>query len=195
MQHKFVFSVFRIICLVAVVLCFSSCENNLDTVNLITAKDKTPLGSEENATIVYTDSAKAKFKLTAPLIESYGGTDPYQVAPNGILVDFYDDSNRVNGYISANYAIRHEKTNIMEADNNVVVLNKKGEKLNTEQLFWDENKHRIYTNKYVQITTATEIIYGDGLESNEDFTRYTITNIRGTVMLNNSPAANSSSTK
>lgn len=167
-----------------IAMCLFSCENNMDTVNLITAKDKTPLASEENATLIYTDSAKTKFILTAPLIQRYGGADPYQEAPNGINVNFYDDSDRINGHISANYAIRREKAGIMEADNNVVVVNKKGERLNTEQLFWNENKHRIYTNKYVQITTTSEIIYGDGLESNEDFTKYTITNIRGTVMLN-----------
>jgi len=156
----------------------------MDKVNLITAKDKTPLGTEQNAVFSYTDSGRVKFKITAPLLERYGGDDPQQIATKGINVDFYDDSNHMNGHISANYAIRHEKTGLMEGDNNVVVVNKKGEKLNTEQLFWSQGKHLIYTNKYVQIKTASEIIYGDGLESNEDFTDYKITNIRGTVMLN-----------
>jgi LPS export ABC transporter protein LptC len=170
---------------VSVLTGFSSCENNLDTVNLIAAKDKTPLGSEENATVIYTDSARHKFKLQAALIEQFGGNDPYQVAQKGVNVDFYDDSGRANGHISSNYAIRHEKSGLMEADNNVVMVNKKGEKLNTEQLFWDQSRHRIYTSKFVQIKTETEIIYGDGLESNEDFTDYRITNIRGSIMLNN----------
>jgi LPS export ABC transporter protein LptC len=168
----------------AMALCFYSCENNLDTVNLITAKDKTPLGSEENATIIYTDSAKTKFVLKAPIIEQFGGSNPYQIAQKGVTIDFYDDSTHANGHISANYAIRNERTGLMEGDNNVVVINKKGERLNTEQLFWDQNKHRIYTSKFVQIKTDTQILYGDGLESNEDFTDYRITNIRGSILLN-----------
>jgi len=165
---------------------FCSCENNIDTVNLITAKDKTPQQTEENATYVYTDSARLKFKLQAPLIKNFGGKNPYRECPNGMNVDFFDDSMHVSSHINSNYAIQHETTKIMEADGNVVVINKKGEKLNTEQLFWDANKHTIYTAKFVQIKTTTEILYGDGLESNEDFTNYTITNIRGTVQLNNS---------
>lgn len=189
MQRKFLHFSLRSACIAFMALCLYSCENNLDTVNLITAKDKTPLGSEKNATIIYTDSAKTKFKLMAPLIERYGGLDPYQEASKGITVEFYDDSSHINGHISADYAIRHEKSGITEADNNVVVVNKKGERLNTEQLFWNQNKHIIYTNKYVQITTGTEIIYGDGLTSNEDFTKYTITNIRGTILLNTSASA------
>jgi len=162
----------------------SSCENNLNTVTLITSKDKTPLQIEDNASIFYNDSAKIKFHLIAKRIEDYGGQDdPHLLFPNGIHMDFYDDSAHVNGQLDADYAIRHENTKLMEADKDVRVVNRKGEKLNTEQLFWDESHHKIYTNKYVTIQTARQIIYGDGLVSNEDFTKYKITNIRGTIQL------------
>ena len=183
-QKRFFISAFKG-WLVALILGFCSCENNIDKVNLITATDTRPLQSEENASYVYTDSAKIKFRLEAPLLNSYGGKNPYQECPKGMNVDFYDDSMRVSSHINSNYAIRHDRTKITEADGNVVVVNKKGEKLNTEQLFWDAGKHTIYTAKFVQIKTATEILYGDGLQSNEDFTNYRITNIRGTVTLNN----------
>lgn len=72
----------------------------------------------------------------------------------------------------------------MEADNNVVVVNKKHDTLRTEQLFWDEMQHKIYTSKAVNITTKTQILYGDGLVSNEDFSNYQITNIKGSVTIN-----------
>jgi LPS export ABC transporter protein LptC len=167
---------------------FVSCENSLETVNLITAKDKTPLLVEQDANIVYSDSSKTKFNLKSPQIENYGGDDPYQIFPKGLDIDFYDDSMHVNNHASANYAIRHEKTQVMEADNNVVVVNKKGDRLTTEQLFWNQGKHTIYTNKFVQIKTADEIMFGDGLQSNEDFSTYKILNIRGTITLNNNTA-------
>jgi len=167
----------------AVVLCMVSCENNLKTVSLITAKDKNLLYAEENASIFYNDSAKTKFHLTSPRIENYGGPDPYILYPKGVSIDGYDDSAHVNSHIDAGYAIQHQNSKLIEADNNVRVVNRKGEKLNTEQLFWDQNKRSIYTNKYVTIQTARQIIYGDGLVSNEDFTQYKITNIRGTIEL------------
>ena len=165
------------------VIWLSSCENNLNTVTLITSKDKTPIEVEINASIFYNDSAKTKFHLTAPRIEDYGGSDPYIVYPKGLSIDAYDDSAHVNGHLDANYAIDHQNSKLVEADNNVRVVNRKGEKLNTEQLFWDQNKHKIYSNKYVTIQTAKQIIYGDGLVSNEEFTQYKITNIRGTIQL------------
>jgi len=170
--------------LTVTMLWLASCENNLNTVTLITSKDQTPEAVEDNASIFYNDSAKTKFHLTAKRIENYGGQDdPHIIFPKGIHIDFYDDSANVNGHLDADYAIRHENTKLMEADNNMSVLNRKGEKLNTEQLFWDESRHKIYTNKFVRIKTAKQIIYGDGLVSNEDFTQYKITNISGTIQL------------
>jgi LPS export ABC transporter protein LptC len=175
--------VLRCFILVGVLLGIISCENNLNTVTLITSADKTPLAVEDGASLFYTDSAKTKFHMTAPRIENYGDPDPHQLFPKGIHIDFYDDSAHVNGHLDADYAKRYENTKLMEADNNVNVLNRKGEKLNTEQLFWDASRHKIYTNKFVRIKTAKQIIYGDGLVSNEDFTQYKITNIRGTIQL------------
>ena len=61
------------------------------------------------------------------------------------------------------------------------VRNKKGETLNTEHLIWDKKKSLIRTEGFVKIHTKDEIIYGDGFESNDDFTEYTITNIHGMV--------------
>jgi hypothetical protein len=92
---------------------FVGCENNMSTINLISTKDKTPLEVEVDARIVYTDSAKTKFVLTAPRIENYGGPDPYSECTKGIKIDFYDDSGRVNGHIEARYALRHENSKLM----------------------------------------------------------------------------------
>ncbi len=157
----------------------------MNTVSRITLQDKNLQDVEDNASIFYNDSAKTKFHVTAPRIEVYGGNDPYYLFSKGISIDFFDDSSNVNGHLDAEYAIRHLNNNLMEADNNVRVINRKGEKLNTEQLFYDENRHKIYTDKFVTIKTAREILYGNGLVSNQDFTQYKITNLSGTIQVDN----------
>ena len=157
----------------------------MNVVSQITLQDKNLQDVEDNASIFYNDSAKTKFHVTAPRIENYEGSDPYVLFPKGIHVDFYDDSGNINGHLEADYAIRHINSKLMEGDNNVHIVNRKGETLNTEQLFWDENKRKIYTNKFVTIKTAREILYGNGLISNEDFTQYKITDLRGTIQVDN----------
>ena len=68
---------------------------------------------------------------------------------------------------------------------NVIVTNEKGDKLNTEHLIWDEKKQKLLSNEDVKITTKDEIIFGKGFEANEDFTKYKIFNIKGTISINN----------
>ena len=46
----------------------------------------------------------------------------------------------------------------MEARKNVVVVNEKGETLNTEHLIWDERSEKLKSDEFVKITRKDEII-------------------------------------
>ena len=162
---------------------FSSCENGINEVNIISAKNTYPVESGKDMEVIYSDSGHIKIKLNAPEMLRYSGEKPYMEMPKGVKVLFYDNSMNVNSQLSANYAISREKEEIMEAKNNVVVVNEKGEQLNTEHLVWDKREAKIHTEEFVKITTAEEIIYGNGLESNQNFTNYKIKDIKGTINL------------
>jgi LPS export ABC transporter protein LptC len=73
----------------------------------------------------------------------------------------------------------------MEARYAVEVINKNGEKLETEKLIWDEANKKIYTDAFVKITTPNQVISGKGLESNQDFTKYEIKKITGIINIKN----------
>lgn len=178
---------FKKIFAVSLITCFivllSSCENDIATINLITSKTQLPAESGKDVEIIYSDSARIKMKLTSPHIDRYTGKDPYIEFPKGLMVEFYDRERKVTSRLNAKYAIRKESEKVMEAKQDVVVMNEKGETLNTEHLIWDEEKDRIYTEEFVKITTKDEILFGDGLESNQEFTKYKIKNIKGTINL------------
>ncbi|TAE26668.1 MAG: LPS export ABC transporter periplasmic protein LptC [Cytophagales bacterium] len=60
---------------------------------------------------------------------------------------------------------------------NVVVINKqKQEKLTTDQLNWNPQTKRVYTNRpvYVQSKLTGERLRAEGLDSNQDFTQYAL---------------------
>jgi LPS export ABC transporter protein LptC len=152
---------------------------------MLTSKARPPSESATNIEILYSDSGKVKTKISAPIMNKYYDIDtPYLEMPNGIKVIFFNDSLRENSRLTANYAIRYDKKNMMEARSNVIVVNEKGEQLNTERLIWDENTEKISTPDFVKITTKDEIIMGKGLESNQTFTKYHILNVTGTFPLN-----------
>ncbi len=167
-----------------VLISIISCENDIEKVKMVTTKTDTPSESAKKITIYYSDSAKVKVKVKAQKMNHFITEEPYLEMPEGINVEFFDDSMKVISHLTANYAIKYEKKDIMEAKSNVVVVNQKGEQLNTEHLIWDENKQMISSPEFVKITTADEIIYGNGFESNQLFTKYKIFDIKGTISLN-----------
>lgn len=165
------------------VFLFSNCKTDPEKVKAITRKDNLPLQTAHDIDVVYTDSAKIKIHLTAPQVEEFTGQNQHTVMSKGVRVEFFEDDGKVDSYLTANYAIRREREQLMEAKYDVVVINTKGEKLNTEHLIWDGVKRRIYTEAAVKITTADQIIMGTGLESDEMFNNYEIKNITGTFLL------------
>ena len=84
----------------------------------------------------------------------------------------------------ADSLIEGKKRKILPAPFSVV--NQKGEILNTDELIWDEDKKIIYSNSFVKITTPDEIIYGNGMTANENFTDYVIKHITGTIRVKTS---------
>ncbi|MBL0341045.1 MAG: LPS export ABC transporter periplasmic protein LptC [Bacteroidetes bacterium] len=162
----------------------SSCENDIEKVSLVTGKKAFPVETSKGLEILYSDSSKVKVKITAPEMNRFQGEKPITEMPKGVDVEFYDEQMRVNSRLTSKYALRKESENVMEAKNDVVVINAKGEKLNTEHLVWDEKNAKIYSKEFVKITTKDKIIFGNGFEANQDFTNYKIFNIKGTITIN-----------
>lgn len=130
--------------------------------------------------VIFSDSGHLQARLTSPLLKRYSGEKSYLEFPKGFKVFIYDSVKQVSSTITGNYGKRDELARTMEAKNNVIVRNEKENKqLNTEYLVWDEIKRIIWSNVKVKITTPDKVLYGDGMESNEAFTRYTIKNPSG----------------
>lgn len=141
----------------------------------------------DSVTMLYTDSAKLKIMLKANrmLIFNKNVKEPLTILPKGVFVTFFDEDEKVSATLRANYGIRYDYTKRMEAKYAVEVVNVKGEKLETEKLVWDERTKRIYTNAFVKITSGSQVIMGNGMESNQDFTQYEIKKVTGQIQLKN----------
>lgn len=95
-------------------------------------------------------------------------------------VYFYDRTMVPHSEIHANNGIYYEEKGIAELRGNVRLTNQKGEKLNTELLYWDREKEKIYTDQFVRVESAGKIIKGDsGLVSNTSFTDYEVKGVSG----------------
>ena len=162
-----------------------SCENDIRKINLVTASDSVPTSTVKNITLVRSVSGKVVLELTAPLLKTYEGEDPYSEFPNGMKIVFFDSLMNITSQLTAEYGISHDKQKIMEARTNVVVVNnKKNEQVNTEKLTWNQVTRKISSDKFVKITTPEKIIMGEGFDSDETMDNYTIKKLKGTILVN-----------
>ncbi len=165
-----------------VMLC--SCKNDIDIINTFTEIHNLPTQSVRNLETIYTDSGKIQIKLLAPELRRFSNVEePYIEFPTGIKVVFYDHNQKPESQLTAKYAIYFEANELWEARDSVIAVNNLGDTLNTELLFWDEKKELIYTDKFVKITTENEVIWGEGLEANQEFTDWKIKNVKGTIYI------------
>jgi len=65
----------------------------------------------------------------------------------------------------------------------VVVVNETNDKLETEQLFWDQEKDIIYTERFVKITNEDQTVIGTGFESDPRLNRRKIKDVTATIYL------------
>lgn len=161
-----------------------SCENDIEKINTLTSLYNYPDLSGQKVEMIYSDSAKVRMKLIAEEIKQYSRTEtPYIEFPKGIEVQFYNDTLGVTAQLNANYAIYYNKSKIWEARGNVIAKNyEKGEQLNSEELFWDENKEIIYSNIFSRIENKDGTFYGsNGFEADQKLTKWKLKGSRGTV--------------
>ncbi|PID69476.1 MAG: LPS export ABC transporter periplasmic protein LptC [Flavobacteriales bacterium] len=164
---------------------FFSCGNTTKEVQDFLAEKNLPIGEAKNVYLIHTDSGRVQTKLIAPVLNDFANREnhPYQEFPKGIEITTYTKEND-SITLTADYATTFSKTGISEVNGNVVVTNyKEKSKLLTEQLFWDQKTHYIYTEKPFKLYTQTDSLKGKGFESKEDLSKVVMKDFSGILYL------------
>lgn len=162
----------------------AACKNDPkeieDLINRHNTEDKA-----ENVQIIYSEQGRVKMRMFATeFIRNEVAKPPYTEMKKGMRIEFFNDSLEIESTLDAKYGRYYEeKGNVLIRDS-VVVVNEKGDTLRTEELIWGQKARKIYTEKFVRINTPDQVMYGDGLEANEDFSWYRIKNPKGVVKVN-----------
>jgi LPS export ABC transporter protein LptC len=137
-------------------------------------------------------SARVKGKLTAPYMLRFQRIDsPYTEFPRSLHVDFYKtDSNAkantapvIESQMDALYGKYYQNQEKIFLRDSVVVKNiLKGDTVRCRELWWDQHTEKFYTDKPVRIYQKDKILYGTGMEADQNFRWYTITKLTGTVL-------------
>ncbi len=164
------------------------CENDIERVSMLTDETQVPAVKGTNIEVIYSDSARVQVQMHAPAYQQFPDVErPYMEFPEGLEVYFYDDSLRIESEIRANYAIYYTEEGLWHATGNVVANRLQGgDALQTEELFWDENKELIWSETYTRIQNEDGVFYGRrGFESDQSLNNWQLKGTSGTVEVQN----------
>ena len=132
--------------------------------------------------ILYSDSAIVRVRVTGAVLHNYTDREnPRQEFPAGVKIEFLEPNLSVRSTLTAKTAVRYQEKGRIIARDSVILVSVQQEKLETEELIWDEKTAKIFTEKFVKVTRPGEIIYGYGLEAEQDFSYWKITVPKGRI--------------
>jgi len=171
-------------------LLLGACENDLNKIKEISAKlVSLPIDTTRGVEMMYSDSAIVKAKVLTPLLIRYLVAKPYYTMPNGVKAFFYDKTLKEIGSIVSDSGVYRPKENITEFYKNVVATNAQGDIFKSDELIFDQDKKKIYSNKPGQITTlGGDVFNGINFTSDDKLLHWTMKQMTGVFNVTDSLA-------
>lgn len=162
----------------------------------ITERDSLPVMNTLGVTTLISDSGVTRYRMTTEEWQMFDRKVPsYWAFEKGIYLEQFDSIFNVEASIKSDTAYYFDKEKLWKLIGHVDIKNRKGERFNTELLFWNQATQKVYTDKFIRIQQPDRIINAYGFESNEQMTIYTFHNIAGIFYVDDKPAAPADSVK
>ena len=137
--------------------------------------EQTPVQVIHDMSVLQTEGGEAVMRMHAPLMQKFDFVkdslhQSYEFYPDGFFVDAYTENGALETSIVSKQA-KHITTKDQEswsAFGDVVIINHiKGEKIETDTLYWNRAEKQIYTDCYVRLSSDSGLLQGYGMTSDE----------------------------
>lgn len=166
-------------------------ERKVDVGNLDSRK--IPTMRTTNVNTLISDSGIVQYRIVSPLWLMYEDIDtPCWRFPKGLYLRRLDRFQNVIATVAADSAIYFKNQRLWRLDGRVEITRVPKDLFQTEQLFWNERTHMLYTDSFIHIENATHMLEGDGFRSDDQLQKYTVVKPKGIFPLNSTsmqPAA------
>lgn len=147
---------------------------------------KGPISEVYGINMTYSDSARLVVRMTTDVQLTMASED--KIFPKEIRIFFFDKFGNNTTKLRGDSARFIRAKNLYRVMGRVQIDNQvKHEVLETPELFWNPETKKIYTDKQVDIRTPDQVLHGMGMDSNQDFTDYTIRKVTGVVSVKSLP--------
>lgn len=155
---------------------FVSCrEKDENLVAFSYDPEQVPTMITDSVTTLISDSGITRYKLVADEWKVFDkAAEPYWFFPEGIYLERFTPDFSIEATVVADTAWYYTRKKLWKLNKNVHVENMKGEIFDSEELFWDQENERVYSESYIVIKRGVTEIKGYGFESNQAMTDYRI---------------------
>lgn len=162
--------------MVMFILLSAACSGRKTNIgDAITERDSLPVMETRGVTTLISDSGIIRYRLQTEEWRIFDRKKPpYWAFEEGVYLETFDTLFQMEANIKADTAYYYEKQKLWKLMGDVVIRNLRGEKFNTELLYWDQNTEKVYSDQFIRIEQPDRIITGRGFESNQEMTKYTI---------------------
>lgn len=146
----------------------------------ITERDSLPMMTTLGVVTYISDSGVTRYRMDADEWLVYDRKKPsYWAFEKGVYLEQFDSLLNVEASIKADTAYYYDKQKLWKLMGNVDIENRKGERFNTELLYWNQATEKVYSDRFIRIEQPDRIITGYGFDSNQQMTNYQIRNMGG----------------
>lgn len=144
--------------------------------------ERVPTMSTTDVQTFISDSGYTRYQITTPLWQIFDeAEEPFWRFPGGLHLRQFDEHLRPSADIVCDSARYLSRRRIWQLDGHVVLVNTQRDSFLTQQLFWDQNRQKVYSDSFIHIVRQDRIIEGYGFESNQNMTAYSINRPTGII--------------
>ncbi len=174
------YSKFLIVWLVAAVLLASCEEQKEHTAPAIHDRDSVSMMTSYGVNTLISDSGVIKYRIVAERWEVNTVRNPSRwIFEKGLFFEQFDEKFHVQSYIQCDTAYYYDQKRLWELRSRVSILTKDGLRFTSQQLFWDETNHELYSHVHSKLVTPERTLEGSYFRSDESMTKYYVSNSRG----------------
>lgn len=141
-----------------------------------------PINESTDIVMVRSDSAVIRSEIrAAKQLEFRNGNYEF---PEGIEIKFFTVDGELETTMRADRGYFIKDENLYRGEGDVQVRNLiKDQSLKTEEIFWNQARQKIYTDKFVTIQERQTLFNGTGMEADDSFRVYELKKASGRVPL------------
>lgn len=146
------------------------------------AGERTPSMRTADVTTFVSDSGYTRYKIETPLWLMFeDAVEPYWNFPDGLHLLQFDKDMRPEASIDCDSAKFFSAKGLWQLDGHVVAVNTLRDSFLTNQLFWNRNSRKVYSDSFVHIVRTDHILEGYGFESDERMSAYSLQRPTGII--------------